>query len=301
VSTRITTSMVQHNVLADLNSVNDRLSRTHMKVSSGKEITKPSDDPFNASRALATRENLEGTQQFQRNISDARGWQEISEQAIGKITDSVHRVKELLVQAGSETLDQSGRDGILAELNQIIDGIKQEANASIGGRYVFAGTKSDTPPYIDGAVDAYQGNNAPIARALGPGVSLAINVTADSFLGNGQAAADGKLLNVLRDMADHLAAGDTPSLRGTDLTRLDQNLDQLLGVRASNGSLSNRLEAAGERLDQIEETQTAQLSELEDADIAKTLIDFNSQSAAYQAALKAGANIMQPSLMDFLR
>jgi flagellar hook-associated protein 3 FlgL len=301
VSTRITTSMVQRNVLADLNSVNDRLSRTHMKVSSGKEITKPSDDPFNASRALATRENLEGTQQFQRNISDARGWQEITEQAIGKITDSVHRVKELLVQAGSETLDQSGRDGVLAELNQIIDGIKQEANASIGGRYVFAGTKSDTAPYVDGAVDTYQGNNAPIARALGPGVSLAINVTADSFLGNGQAAADGKLLNVLRDMADHLAAGDTASLRTTDLTRLDQNLDSLLGVRANNGSLSNRLEAAGERLDQIEETQTSQLSELEDADIAKTLIDFNSQSAAYQAALKAGANIMQPSLMDFLR
>jgi flagellar hook-associated protein 3 FlgL len=301
VSTRITTSMVQRNILSDLNAVNDRLSRTHMKVSSGKEITKPSDDPFNASRALATRENLEGTQQFKRNISDARGWQEITEQALGKITESVHRAKELLVQGGSDTLDQSGRDAVLAELNQLIDGIKQEANASIGGRYVFGGTKSDTPPYVDGAVDTYQGNNAPIARALGPGVSLAINVTADSVLGNGQAAADGKLLNVLRDMADHLAVGDTASLRSTDLTRLDQNLDSLLGVRANNGSLSNRLEAAGERLDQIEETQTSQLSELEDADIAKTLIDFNSQSAAYQAALKAGANIMQPSLMDFLR
>ena len=46
---------------------------------------------------------------------------------------------------------------------------------------------------------------------------------------------------------------------------------------------------------------TEQLSNTEDADIAKTMIDFNSQSAAYQAALRAGANIVQSSLMDFLR
>jgi flagellar hook-associated protein 3 FlgL len=300
VSTRITTGMVQRNVLADLNRVNDSLTRTHMKISSGKEITRPSDDPFNTARALARRESLEGTQQFQRNVSDARSWQEINEQALGTITDSVGRVKELLVQGGSDTLDQAGRDSIKAEIDQLLEGVKQEANASVGGRYVFGGTKTDAPPYQSGANDAYGGNANPIVRALGPGVSLPINVTGESFLGNGQAAADNKLLNVLRDISDHLAAGDTNSLRGTDLTRLDGNLDQLLGVRAANGSLSNRLEAAGERLDQIEETTTQQLSEIQDADIAKTMIDFNSQSAAYQAALKAGANIIQPSLMDFL-
>ena len=44
-----------------------------------------------------------------------------------------------------------------------------------------------------------------------------------------------------------------------------------------------------------------QLSQTEDADIAETLIDLNSQTAAYQAALRAGASIVQTSLMDFLR
>ena len=43
------------------------------------------------------------------------------------------------------------------------------------------------------------------------------------------------------------------------------------------------------------------LSNTEDADMAKTLIDFSTQTSAYQAALKAGANIVQTSLMDFLR
>jgi flagellar hook-associated protein 3 FlgL len=293
--------MVQRSVLADLNRVNDRLTRTQQKIASGKEITRPSDDPFNASRALARRESLEATQQQKRNVDDARGWQEITEQALGTITDSMQRVKALLVEAGSDSVDQDGRDGILAEINQIIESVKQEGNASFGGRYVFAGTKTDTPPYQSGANDAFQGNTDPMVRALGPGVSLPINVLGTDVLGGGQAASDGKVLNVLRDIADHLTSGDTASLRGTDLTRLDGNLDQLLAVRADNGALSNRLEAAGSRLDQMEETTTSQLSDIQDTDVAKTIIDFNSQQAAYQAALKAGANIIQPSLMDFLR
>ena len=68
-----------------------------------------------------------------------------------------------------------------------------------------------------------------------------------------------------------------------------------------NGARQDRLESALNRLGEVEESTLTQLSETEDADIAKTLIDFNSQQAAYQAALKAGASIVQVSLMDFLR
>ena len=75
----------------------------------------------------------------------------------------------------------------------------------------------------------------------------------------------------------------------------------MLGVRALNGARENRLEAALSRLGEVEESTLKQLSETEDADIAKTLIEFSSQQAAYQAALKAGASIIHPSLMDFLR
>jgi flagellar hook-associated protein 3 FlgL len=85
------------------------------------------------------------------------------------------------------------------------------------------------------------------------------------------------------------------------MTGLQTRLDSLLEARARNGAQTNRLEAATTRIDQITGALTNQLSETEDADIAKTLIQFNSQSAAYQAALRAGANIVQSSLMDFLR
>ena len=54
-STRITTSMVQRNVLADLNSVAAKLTRSQEKAASGKEISRPSDDPFHASQAMGLR------------------------------------------------------------------------------------------------------------------------------------------------------------------------------------------------------------------------------------------------------
>ena len=56
---RITTSMIQRNVLSDLNSLSEKMARTQSKASSGKEITRPSDDPFNTARAMGLRQTMD--------------------------------------------------------------------------------------------------------------------------------------------------------------------------------------------------------------------------------------------------
>jgi flagellar hook-associated protein 3 FlgL len=293
---RITTGMTQRNILADLNRVSDKLSRTQSKIASNREITRPSDDPFNAARALALRTSMESTQQYQRNIQDALGWQETAEIALSDITDALHRAQELAVDGASDTSPPEARLSIAAEIDQLIEGIKQNGNSTYRGRYVFAGTTTDAPPYVEGD-DLYHGSPDDVERQIGPGVALSIGLRADSFLGNG---ADGKLLQVLRDVSAHLKADDGTALRG-DLDLLGAKEDELLGARALNGARQNRLDAALTRLTEVEESTLKQLSETEDVDIAKAMIDFTSQQAAYQAALKAGASIVQSSLMDFLR
>jgi flagellar hook-associated protein 3 FlgL len=295
-STRITTGMVQRNVLSDLNAVSERLTRSQQRASSGKQLTRPSDDPFNASRALGMRQSLEATRSYQRTVTDADGWQQATETALAQITDAVHRARDLVVQGASDSSDPAARTSIATEIDQLIKSVKESANASYRGSYVFSGTATRTAPYsVDGA-DTYLGDDGVIARQIGPGTSIEINVRADDVLGG----ADG-LMAVLRGVAAHLEADDGEALRTGDLTRLDAGIDKLLGVRAANGARANRLEAAAGRLAQVEESTTSQLSETEDADIAKTLIELNSQTAAYQAALRAGAGLVQASLMDFLR
>jgi len=306
VSSRITTGMVQRNVLADLNRVNAALTRTQEKLSSNREITKPSDDPFNAARALQLRESLAGTQQYQRNIQDTMGWQETSEQAFSQMTSAIAQVKELLVQGSSDSVDAGSREAIAKEVDQLLLSIKESANATYQGRYVFSGTRTNQAPYplpepVAPNQDVFQGSPQQIERQIGPGVTIEVSVSVSGVLGEGQGPSDGRIIDNLRDIAEHLRSGDAASLRGADMSGLDANLESLLGLRAVNGSRQNRLEAALTRLSEVEESTFKQLSETEDADMAKTLIDFNSQQVAYQAALKAGANIVQVSLMDFLR
>jgi flagellar hook-associated protein 3 FlgL len=306
-NTRITTGMVQRSVLSDLNSISLRLAKTQQKASSGKEITRPSDDPFGTAQAMGLRQSMAANDKYKSSIDDATGWMDTTESALASMNEYLGRAHELIIQGASDTADQTSRNSIASEIDQMIQGLKDSANATYAGSYLMSGTATGVAPYAQGADDTYKGDDAGldpavpgVLREIGPGVTLSINTVGHELLGDGQGANDDKLLDVLRDVADHLRAGDGTALKD-DLARADNNLDTLLEMRARNGARTNRIEAASTRLDEIQEALTKQLSDTEDADFAKTMIDLNSQSVAYNAALKAGANIVQSSLMDFLR
>jgi flagellar hook-associated protein 3 FlgL len=303
---RITTSMIQRNVLSDLNSLSEKMARTQSKASSGKEITRPSDDPFNTARAMGLRQTMDANNQYSRNIDDAMGWQEATESALGSMNDYVRRAQDLVLQAANDSTDSSSRKMLAGEIYQIIEGLKETANASYGDSYLMSGTATGVPPYKLGADDTYQGDQAGldptipgVVREIGPGVTMTINTVGSEVLGNG--GNDGKLLSVLRNLSANMKSNNVDGIRDVDLQALQGRVDDILQVRARNGAMSNRLEAASTRLGQINGAVNEQLSNTEDADFAKTMIEFNQQSAAYQASLRAGASIVQSSLMDFLR
>ena len=304
--TRVTHMTTSRSVLADVQDATARLERTRHKLTSGREIGRPSDDPVGTQRALSLRADLEARRQYQRNVDDALAWSDVADVALDKIGSAVHRARELVIQGASDTSSQSSRNAIALEIDQLVEAVKHEANATHAGRYVFSGTNTTTRPYSAGPVDSYAGNTATIAREIGPGVSIRVNTVASEVLGSGQDAGgpgvgDDKLLDVLRDIADDLRSGNGNALRGTDLGRLDANLDEISRQRATVGATANRLEIAGSRLAELEESAQRLLSETEDADMAKAMVDFSMQQSVYQAALKSGANIVQASLLDFLR
>jgi flagellar hook-associated protein 3 FlgL len=301
---RITSNMISRSVLNDLNEVSQRLAKTQQRMSSGKQITRASDDPYGASRALTLRGDIEGTQQYQRNVSEATAWQNVTDAALSKVTDALHRARELAIGGASDSAGPAARNAAAAEIDQLIASVKQEANASYGGRYVFSGTSTDVRPYDVNGADAYAGDAGVVAREIGPGVSVQVNVLGSAVLGNGQAANDGKLLDVLRDISEHLKSGtvaDMNTLRNADLKGLDTNLDSISQARATVGATTNRLDSADGRLQEVEESLTKLLTDVEDADMAKTYVDFSMQQSVYQSALQAGGNIVQQSLLDFLR
>lgn len=302
---RITQNMVSARVLTDLQNVSNQLSQTQEKLSSGRELTKPSDDPFAVSQALSLSNDLEGTQQFERTVQDATGWASQTETALSSINSAAQRARTLLVQAGNDTNSTTDRSDIADEIDQLIETIKGDANVQYNGQYVLSGASTGSAPYVLGGSppdDTYHGDSTGVYRQIGPGVSVQINTVGSTVLGSG-VAGDGGLISVLRAVSQHLRSGtaaDADSLRTTDLAALDDNLDTISSARAVNGATTNRLSSASDRLSEIEQSTTGLLSNTQDADMAKTMIDFSMQQTVYQSALRAGANIVQASLLDFL-
>src|SRR3954452_11813008 len=193
-STRITNNMVTRSVLADLNRAGTQLANTQRKLSSGREITRPSDNPYGTSQAMELRSDIEANAQYQRNISDAQAWTGVTDIALGKISDTLSRVRELTVQGASDTTGQTAKDSIAAEIDQLIESVKQEANATYAGHFVFSGTAATTRPYTSGpANDTYSGDSGAILREIGPGVTVQVNADAHAILGDG--GGDGKLID----------------------------------------------------------------------------------------------------------
>ena len=292
--------MITRGVVADLNDIATRVSHTQQKLSSGKELTRPSDDPFATGRAIGLRTELEGLSQYQRNVDDAAAWTSVSENALGTITDIVHSARELLLRGSTGTTSAGERNIIADEIDNLISAVKDTANATYAGRSLFSGTATATKPYGT-ASDAYLGDGGDVVRSIGPGVSVIVNARGSDMLGDG---TDGKLLNALRDISAHLRGGtaaDLAALGGSDLVAIDRSLENVLNVRAQVGSTASRLQAASGRLAEIEEGVRGLLSKTEDADMAATMIDYSMQQSVYQSALRAGAGIVQASLLDFLR
>ena len=295
-SARITQGMMNQTLLYDLQHVTSQLSTSEQELSSGYKLNQPSDDPYAASQALKLRADLASNQQYQGNVSDANAWQNVADTALGNIGDSVQRARDLIIQGANGTNTASDRTAMVTELNQLIDSIKTDANTQYAGRYIFSGTATNTQPYQQGSVDAYSGNTASITREIGAGVQVSINQPGSSIIGD----ASSGLLSTLRTIVNDLSSGNTNALSTTDLTAIDAANDSLLNARAQVGAMSDRLTTATNRLTQTEQSTTHLLSDVQDADMTQVMVQFSTQQAAYQAALHAGAQIIQPSLMDFL-
>jgi flagellar hook-associated protein 3 FlgL len=302
-SNRITTEMVSASTLNNINAALSRLQRSSNELSSGKRILAPSDDPYGASRVVDLQSQIEGLTTFGKSVNDGLAWSQASSGAMANMSEVLQRVRELLLEASNGTNNEGDLKNIAGEVTQLTEAIKQDANTQYGGQYVFSGTATTTAPYLAGAEDEFQGNEEAVARSIGPGATVAVTTNLVGVLGNGQASGDGKLLDVLRTISQHLSEA-TPEARAalgsSDLKNLDANMEALVQLQATAGSTTNQLRTASTRIESLEDSLSKALSNTQGADIAQVSIEYANEQAAYSAALRAGANIIQESLLDFL-
>jgi flagellar hook-associated protein 3 FlgL len=301
ISNRITSGMLSSTTLSDLNSSLAALQRTSEEMSSGKTIQEPSDNPFGTSQVIELQSQLDGLSSYATNAKEGLGWATTSSTAMSSMASAVQRVRELLVQAANGTNSKSSLAVIGTEVEQLTETIKQDANAQYGGQYVFSGTATSTAPYELGENDAYHGNGSTISRALGPSSTVQVNTDVSTLLGAG--GGDGKLLDTLRKITEHLKGGtteDVAEIDSTDLTSIDTGLETLASLQANAGSTVEQMQLSSTRIEGLQLAITSSLSNIDGANIAQVAIAYSNEQAGYQAALRVGASIMQESLLNFL-
>jgi flagellar hook-associated protein 3 FlgL len=302
-SGRITTQMTTASVLASINNVQDQMATTQQQLSTGKRINQPSDDPYGTSLAIQLKNDLQGLTNYNNSVTDGTAWTSAADTSLTNVMSMLQRTQELTVQASNGDESATDLSATADEIDQLADAIKQEANTQYNGQYIFSGTATSTQPYSNSTGDVFQGNTSAVTRQIGPGSTLQVNVDISGVLGSGTSANDGKLLDTLRTIAADMRSGNgagVADLSSNQLTNLQNSLNSLEQLQANVGAAQNRLTLAGTRIQGLQNSDTAALSNDEDVDMAKAVTTFSSEQAAFTAALKAGANIVQSSLMDFL-
>ncbi|KNZ70097.1 flagellar hook-associated protein 3 [Thermincola ferriacetica] len=291
---RVTQSMLVGNFLSNLNNNYRIMNKIQEQLSTGKKINRPSDDPVGVVSSLRLRVGLTETEKYLNNVEDARAWLDTTDIALGQVSDLLHRARELTINGANDALAQQSRDALAKEIHQLRDQMIQVANTTHDGRHIFGGFKTTTPPFT--AAGAYTGDNGSITYEIGVNVSMQVNITGDRAFINAQ-----DVFQLLANIEADLTAGNTASLSNVRVGELDNAIDNILSLRSEVGAKTNRLDLTKSRLDEANLNLSELLSKNEDINTAEVITQLKMQENTYRTALAAGARIIQPTLIDFLR
>jgi len=305
---RVTQRSIALTSLQGLNRNQEAVSRLQQQLTSGKTISKPSDDPTGTNSAMQTRQELAGAAQYARNISDGMSQLDATDSALQSMVSQLHRVRDLALQgANAGTMSEASRTAIQTEIAGLRDSMLALANTTVQGQPVFGGITSGSTAY-DPTTGAYVGFGGtatasfPVTRQVSEADSIRVDITGPEAFGvtsaPGQTPATRDLFTLVGDIADHVLS-DTGAL-ADDLGGLDVALDRLLDAASDIGTRTARMETAQQLNADLQLTLTSRSAEIEDVDLAKTIMHLNLQQTSYEAALAATAKVIQPTLLDFL-
>lgn len=154
---RVTNKMLSNNFLSDMQINLENLKKIQQQMASGKEISKPSDDPVKAARSMQINTDINANVQYNDNISNTINWLDTTDTALGQMGNVVQRVRELMISSGNAGYSTNERKAIKDEINQKIGELSQIMNTNFDGKYLFGGTRGTTKPVsTTGSSDSYK-------------------------------------------------------------------------------------------------------------------------------------------------
>ncbi|MEV0896862.1 flagellin [Actinoplanes sp. NPDC049802] len=307
-SPRVTESSVRTRTIASLQRNLSRTQSAQDQISSGKQLRRPSDSPTGTVTALQLRGEVRANKKYSANADDAIGRLGTVQDSLRSVSDSLQRVRTLTLEAanaGGGSTPQANR--ARAEQVEEIKGLLvQYANTKYLDRPVFGGSTPDSTAYT--TAGEYAGENAgQTLRAIGPNAKIRVDVRGPEVFGPEEVTVNGstvpneaQLFRVLDSLAAAMRDGNAEGINA-GLSNLDKATEILNSTLSDVGARYNRVEQMKQSAEDRLMSVSSQLSDIEDVDLPKAIMELQLQQTSYQAALAATAKVIQPSLIDFLR
>jgi flagellar hook-associated protein 3 FlgL len=306
---RITQHAMAQTSLRGLNSNLNTINKLQQQLTSGKTISRPADDPTGTNTSMVARQDLAGINQQARNITDGKTFLDATDSALQGMLAQVHRVRDLTVQAlNTGAASSSSLQNIATEVKGLRDSLIASANQVVQGRAIFAGVSSGTQAYdstgnyVGIGVPGTATPVMPLTRQVSDVEAIRVDITGPEAFGiPGKKDLFQVVQNITDNVTDMAANGTGPAGLQGDLNDLDNVINGMLTAAADIGTRSSRLDIAQQVNASAQLSLQSKLSDTEDVDLPKTVMQLQMQQVGYQAALSVTAKTMQQTLLDFLR
>ncbi|MCU1336587.1 MAG: flagellar hook-associated protein 3 [Bryobacterales bacterium] len=299
---------VREKFLADLASLNNRITKTQAQLTSGIRVSRASDDPAAVGDILQLESDIGRVTQVTANLNNVKS--EVTS-ASGIVQDSVSlldQARSLAAQGASGTLSPSGRLALAAQAEQILSALVNASRTTFAGRYLFSGDSSSQPAYdvnLSNATGVSRLLTAPATRLIqdSNGVVFAVSKTAQDLFDHrnpdDSIAADNVFaaVNSLRVALTNNDQAGTAAAAAS----IQKAQDYLSQQGTFYGAVENRLTNALDLSQKFQLQWSGALSAERDTDVAAATTDLSQERLSQQAALQAQASMPRNSLFDFLK
>lgn len=296
---RVPNNSFSQTLVSQLQKLTVKQSKLHDEAATGQRITDPGDDPAAFTRVLQLQAEKQQIQQFSRNNNRAHDISVSSFAAFDSVKNLSDRAGELAVLGSGVT----STDGwaYAAETNQMIEQALQFGNTQYSGEHLFGGTMSDVPPFtatrdLAGKITGVTYTGA----ATGAEFRISEGTKLSPFTNGAENQQVADFMNNLVSLRDALQSGSASAVSAVRPS-LETSENELLVTMSSIGAKQTRLEADAAQ-NEARFTELEKLTGAEtDVDLSQVVVKLTQAQTAYEAALKSGSQILQMSLLDYVR
>ena len=210
---RVTQFTYYNNFITNQQSELNELNKVQSQLASGKKIENMYDNPIIFEKDLGFKEEINSFVQIKKSANFAKTFANETDTTLNEMTKTLTSFKTKLLQAANDSNNDTNRQAIAKELEAELTHLKDLANTSLDGKYIFSGSAFDKKPIDDNF--KYQGNDKKVKAFLGEGVERAYNIDGKSlFLGRDNDYKKHTTLNVIQ--YDKLKANREFVVRGDD-------------------------------------------------------------------------------------